>query len=75
MKIKEQRGREFYEEYCEEFGKEPRIWDSEDIRNGMLCAWHDGFNFAKEKLLDICDAEHLTVTFTEIQRLGEKIVK
>jgi hypothetical protein len=37
--------------------------------------WLAGFNFAKEKMLDLCDATHSMVSYTEINRLGEKTVK
>jgi len=33
-----------------------------------------GFNLCKEKAMDLCDAKHQVVGFTEINRLGEKNV-
>lgn len=37
--------------------------------------WIAGFMCAKDKLLDLCDAKNQMVTFTEINRLGEKNIK
>jgi len=44
-------------------------------RPGLTDIWLYGFNFAKEKMLDLCDAKNQIVGFTEINRLGEKTIK
>ncbi len=36
--------------------------------------WQMGFSFAKEKMLDLADCKHQVVSFTEINRLGEKSI-
>jgi hypothetical protein len=51
----------------------------EGFRCGAIASykegWLAGFNFAKEKMLDLCDSKHQIVGYAEINRLGEKPVK
>lgn len=59
-------------EWCEEFAKQlPGMFDHTE---GVRC-FLAGFQFAKEKLMDLCDSKHQVVGFTEINRLGEKTIK
>ncbi len=56
-------------EYCEKAG-EKCMGGNCPVSKAFL----EGFAFAKEKMMDLCDAEKSIVTFTEINRLGEKNV-
>jgi hypothetical protein len=44
-------------------------------RPGMTDIFLAGFTCAKEKIMDLCDAEKCIVTYAEVNRVGEKVVR
>lgn len=74
MREKEKWAREYTAEAIKKFNPADGA-TTQSVADLLSSTFILGFNLCKEKAMDLCDAHHQVVSFTELNRLGEKQIK